>query len=255
MDCGIAHRPAGAITPVPTAALNRAEDAVGYKFKDRTLLESALTHASLADNRLLSNERLEFFGDAVLGMVICEELYKRFDSYLEGELTKIKSAVVSRRTCATVARKLQLDVCILLGKGMSDCAKLPSSLLAAVYESLIGAIYFDGGLEEARRFVLHGMADYITAAAESENQDNYKSHLQQHAQKQLFATPVYELLDEKGPDHSKCFEVCVVVGGRRFPSAWGPSKKEAEQKAALVALQELQLVAAGVTHSESTVVP
>ena len=126
---------------------------------------------------------------------------------------------------------------------------LAAMLLDEGYE-VITAIDGKDGLELARRFVLEDMADYITAAAESENQENYKSHLQQYVQKHLGATPLYEMLDEKGPDHSKCFEVCVAVGGRRFPSAWGPSKKEAEQKAALSALQELHVVPASEDEDE-----
>ncbi len=230
-------------TAVPTTqALKQAQEAIGYKFKDRRLLEQALTHASLAETRLRSNERLEFFGDAVLGMIVCEELYKRFGDHLEGELTKIKSAVVSRRTCEIIARKRGLDLCLLLGKGISDRDQLPNSLSAAVYEALIGAIYLDGGLEAASRFVLEDMTEHIIAAAESENQQNYKSHLQQHAQKHTGIIPIYEVLDEKGPDHSKCFEVCVTMLGKRYPSAWGTSKKEAEQKAAYNALKELQIL-------------
>lgn len=223
-------------------AIHLAQQAIGYTFQDLTLAEAAVTHASLADSRVESNERLEFFGDAVLGMVVCEELYRRFPDYLEGELTKIKSAVVSRKTCEVVARQRGLDVCILLGKGISDREQLPGSLLAAVYEALIGAMYLDGGLEVARRFILQDMTEHIIAAAESENQHNYKSHLQQHVQKYIGSTPMYEVLDEKGPDHNKCFEICVVVANKRYPSAWGLSKKEAEQKAALNALRELQVV-------------
>lgn len=229
--------------PVPTTqAMNQAEQALGYEFRDRELLEQALTHASLSETRLHSNERLEFFGDAVLGMIVCEELYRRFGDSLEGELTKIKSAVVARRTCERIARDLGLDACLLLGKGIGDREQLPNSLLAAVYESLIGAIYLDGGLEVARRFVLQHMTAHITAAAESEHQRNYKSQLQQHIQKTSGSIPVYEVLDEKGPDHSKCFEVCVTLQGNRYRSAWGNSKKEAEQKAAFNALKELQLL-------------
>ncbi len=226
-----------------TAAMNRAEELIGYTFRDRVLLEAALTHASFADHRLESNERLEFFGDAVLGMVICEELYKRFPELLEGELTKIKSSVVSRRTCALVVHDRGLEECLLLGKGMADQESLPGSMMAAVYESLVGAMYFDGGYDVVRTFILRDMGRYIDEAAESENQQNYKSHLQHYAQKHLNSTPAYELLDEKGPDHNKCFEISVSVGGKRYPSAWGPSKKEAEQKAALNALQELHVLA------------
>lgn len=225
-----------------TEAMIRAEETIGYQFKDRSLLEAALTHASYAGHRLSSNERLEFYGDSVLGMIVCEALYNQFPELLEGELTKIKSAVVSRRTCAKVACSRGLDQCVLLGKGMDGHKHLPTSICAAVYEAMIAALYFDGGLEVARRFILEDMDEHITAAAESENQQNYKSHLQQYAQKHLDTTPIYEMLDEKGPDHSKCFEVCVIIAGRRYPSAWGPSKKDSEQKAALNALRALKVV-------------
>ena len=224
------------------------QEIIRYSFDDPQLLAAALTHASLADNRVDSNERLEFLGDAILGTVVCFELYRRFPDYLEGELTKIKSAVVSRRTCAHIARGLGLPKFLFLGKGMSTRGQLPSSLAAAVYESLIAAIYLDSGnggdgdLGEARRFILRTANEHITQAAESEHQRNFKSQLQQYAQKTLSATPLYDLLDEKGPDHSKCFEVGVVIKGRRYSSAWGPSKKEAEQKAAYLALRELEVI-------------
>jgi ribonuclease-3 len=224
-------------------ALQAVQAAIGYSFNDPKLLVAALTHASIADARVNSNERLEFVGDAILGMVVCNELYQRFPEYLEGELTKIKSAVVSRRTCAEISRELGLPRFLFIGKGMNGRTALPHSLAAAVYESLIAAIYIDSGsLDAARDFILRTADSHITQAAESEHQRNFKSQLQQHAQKVIGSTPVYELLDEKGPDHSKCFEVGVVIKGRRYSSAWGPSKKEAEQKAAYLALRELDVV-------------
>ena len=225
-------------------SLEEAQEAVGHQFCDPSLLVRALTHASVSPNRLESNERLEFLGDAVLGLVVCQELYRRFPSYLEGELTQIKSDVVSRRTCAQMAADLGLPDLLFLGKGVGSRAQLPLSLAAAVFESLIGAIYLDGGLEAAERFILDCIDEHISAADESEHQRNFKSQLQQYAQKNMMGTPVYEMLDEQGPDHSKCFEMCVMINGRRFPSAWGPSKKEAEQKAALAALKALDLVPA-----------
>ncbi|HOB73991.1 MAG TPA: ribonuclease III [Phycisphaerae bacterium] len=224
-------------------ALQGVQEAIGYTFKDPSLLAAALTHASSADCRLHSNERMEFVGDSILGMVVCAELYKRFPDYLEGELTKIKSAVVSRKTCAQISRELNLPRYLFLGKGMSGRAPLPNSLAAAVYESLIAAIYLDSNdLEVTRNFILKTVSHHITQAVESEHQRNYKSQLQQYAQRMMSATPIYDLLDEKGPDHSKCFEVSVVIQGHRFTSAWGPSKKEAEQKAAYLALRELNAI-------------
>ena len=217
----------------------RAEKVLGYVFVNPDLLLEALTHASIADNRLKSNERMEFLGDAVLDLVICEALYKKFPSLLEGDLTKIKSAVVSRRTCAEVARETALADLLIIGKGISSREAMPSSLAAAVYESIVAGIYLDGGFDVAKEYILKTMGPKLESISANIHQQNYKALIKQYAQKQLGATPMYELLDEKGPDHSKCFEVCVTVEGRRFTSAWGPNKKMAEQKAALLALEEL----------------
>jgi ribonuclease III len=225
--------------------IQRAEELLGYRFKDHQLLKCALTHASLADSRLQSNERLEFLGDAVLGIVVCEHLFTHYEDLLEGEMTKIKSTVVSRRVCARIALELRLDELLRLGKGMSNRAELPGSVVAAVYEALIGALYLDGGLDVARRFILDKLQPWIERAAASGHQSNFKSVLQQAAQQYLAMTPQYLVLDEQGPDHAKCFEVCVEVGARRFPSTWGASKKQAEQEAALLALEELGFATRG----------
>ncbi|MHC4218217.1 MAG: ribonuclease III [Planctomycetota bacterium] len=219
--------------------IRTAERLLGHRFADRDLLVLALTHASVADSRLESNERLEFLGDAVLGILVCDYLYTHYEDLLEGELTKIKSSVVSRRTCAEIADELGLDELLQLGKGLADRHALPKSVLAAVYESLIGALYIDGGIEAARKFVLQGMEPTIEQAAGSGHQHNFKSVLQQTAQETLGQQPQYIVLDEKGPDHAKCFEVCVEIGARRFASCWGASKKQAEQQAALETLFEL----------------
>jgi ribonuclease-3 len=222
------------------------EALLDYHFHNRELLREALTHASIADDRRESNERLEFLGDAVLGLIVCHRLFEIYPDYLEGDLTKLKSAVVSRNTCAAVANAIGLTELIFVGKGMSGrtgTAQRPSSLAAGVFESVIAAIYLDGGLDPARTFVLRHMSTYIQQFAATTHQQNYKSLLQQHAQRVMSGTPVYELLDEKGPDHAKCFEVRVVIGGRAFGSAWGPAKKPAEQRAAQIALEELGVLA------------
>jgi len=225
-----------------TDIIERTEQIIGYRFNDENLLQEALTHSSVADHHLASNERMEFLGDAVLGFVVCEYLYSQFPDLREGDLTKIKSAVVSRKVCAMISDKTGLTELLSLGKGMTDRGELPSSIAAAVYESIVAAIYLDGGLAAARRFILEHMAPAIVDAEESSHQNNYKSLLQQHAQRAMADLPIYTLLDEKGPDHSKCFEVAVDIAGRRFPAAWGGSKKEAEQNAALNALAELGIV-------------
>ncbi|MCZ6836156.1 MAG: ribonuclease III [Planctomycetota bacterium] len=225
--------------------IERLEQMLGHTFSDQSLLKKALTHASLADHRLDSNERLEFLGDAILGMVVCEELFRKFDQELEGELTKIKSTVVSRHTCAEVGDKLGLVQFIRLGKGMANREDLPGSVVAAMFESLIGALFLDGGIDLARKFILGELAERIEHAAQSGHQSNFKSVLQQSAQQLLDAIPQYVVLDEQGPDHAKCFEVCVEMNGQRFGSSWGPSKKQAEQQAALNALFELDIVYQG----------
>lgn len=220
--------------------LSECEAALEYQFHDRQLLQRCLTHASIAKTRLASNERLEFLGDAILGAVVCEILYHRFPEKAEGDLTRIKSSVVSRNTCAKVCRKLGLDQFLLLGKGLATYDSVPQSIMAAVAESLIAGVYLDGGMEAARRLIERLMLPEIELAARSSHGRNYKSVLQQLAQKTFGETPVYRLLDEKGPDHSKCFNVSAVIGTRAFPAAWGASKKEAEQNAAQKALLEIE---------------
>jgi len=223
------------------SSLVEVQERLGYTFNDPQLLRDALVHASVADHRLESNERLEFLGDAILGAIVCEHLYHTFDSLLEGDLTKIKSSAVSWRTCARVARSLGIDQFLILGKGMNHHTGVPSSMAAAVFESVIAAIFLDGGYEPTRTFILHSLEDLIRKTAESGHQQNFKSILQQHAQQYYGCTASYMLLDENGPDHAKCFEVAVEVGQRRFESCWAPSKKEAEQKAALNALVTLEV--------------
>ena len=219
--------------------LQQIEQIIGYKFSNRNLLTRAFTHSSAADNRLLSNERLEFLGDSILAVVICQVLFERFPGYLEGDLTKIKSMLVSRSTCAQVAGQLGLQKFLKVGKGLASDRALSGSLAAGLLEAIIAAIYIDSGFGAARSFILRTFAPSIDQADAEQAQGNFKSLLQQYAQQQFNATPIYELLDEKGPDHDKCFESQVVVADRHFLSAWGRNKKEAEQKAAFNALVEL----------------
>ncbi len=227
------------LDPALLDGLAKCERRINYQFCDKRLLEAALTHASGADHRLSSNERLEFLGDAILGAVVCELLYHQFPEYLEGDLTKIKSVVVSRQTCAKISEALGLQAYLIVGKGMAANREVPASLLADVFESLLAAIYLDGGSDAARRFVVEHIAPEIELALAGELGGNYKSMLQQLAQREFSSTPVYQLLDEKGPDHAKCFKVAAQVGGRRYQGAWGRNKKEAEQRAASNALSEL----------------
>ena len=131
----------------------QAQDILGHQFEDIDLLDLAFRHASISESRLDSNERLEFLGDAILGMVACERIFQKYPDYLEGEMTKIKSLTVSRKICAEIAIETGLDQLILVGKGMLTQAELPSSLAAAVLESVIAALYIDGGMEAVRKFL------------------------------------------------------------------------------------------------------
>src|SRR3954453_7920198 len=196
--------------------LDECQKTLGYRFRQTELLRSALTHTSGADTRLSSNERLEFLGDSVLGLVACEQLFLRFPDYQEGDLTKVKSVVVSRRSCARFSRTLNLGDYLFLGKGMNGHHALPSNLMADVFESVVGAMYLDGGVDVAKRFILEFIGPEIELVAGGTHGCNFKSMLQQVVQREYGATPQYELLDEKGPDHSKCFKIAASTGRNRF---------------------------------------
>src|SRR5215467_8955537 len=145
--------------------LAECQEVIGYRFGDVTLLREALTHASGANHRLVSNERLAFLGDAILGAVVCDLLFRKFPDYLEGDLTRVKSIVVSRRTCAKISAELGIDEFLIIGKGMGSHDRTPSSMLGDVFESLIGAVYLDGGMEAARQFIVRHIEPEIDAAA------------------------------------------------------------------------------------------
>jgi ribonuclease-3 len=231
--------------------LQQIEQIIGYKFSNRNLLSKAFAHSSAVDDRLFSNERLEFLGDSVLAAVICRALFEQFPGYMEGDLTKIKSMLVSRRTCARVTKRLGLHEFLKIGKGMASSRALTSSLAASLLEAVIAAIYIDGGFDAAGSFILRTFAPEIDRTDAEQSHGNFKSLLQQYAQQQLNTTPDYVLLDEKGPDHDKCFELEVVIAERHFPSAWGTNKKEAEQKAAFNALVELGVLEGTLPDGDS----
>jgi ribonuclease-3 len=225
------------------AIVQQVQTLLNYQFKNPLYLTEALTHSSSADDRLKSNERFEFLGDSVLSLVICQTLFERFPQYLEGDLTKIKSRLVSRKTCAEIANAMGLPDFMRVGKGMDQTRAMSGSIAAASLESMIAALYLDGGMEAARKFILSYFDALIDEADAEQHQENFKSLLQQHCQKEFNVTPIYQLMDEKGPDHNKCFEMAVVINHRRYPSAWGVTKKDAEQKAAYQVLVELGIIA------------
>lgn len=215
--------------------MNACEERTGYKFSDPDILRRSLTHSSSAATRLDCNERMEFLGDAVLGMVICEFLFLKFPEKREGELTQQKSYLVSRQVCAQVAERLKLQELILVGKGLQD---IPMSLKAAAVESIIAAIYLDGGYEPAKQFILSSFSEELDNCGELDT-ENYKSQLQEETQRDGTLTPKYVILEQRGPDHAREFNVAVELGDQQFDPAWGKSKKEAEQQAAMLALEAL----------------
>ena len=214
---------------------------IEHEFRDPGLLVAALTHASGAQHRLASNERLEFLGDAILGFLVCETLYRLYPDSLEGDLTRIKSVVVSRETCSRISERLGLADFLIVGKGLAVRRPVPASLLSDLFESLVAAVYLDGGLEAVRPLVARLVEPEIEQVASGASGSNHKSLLQQLAQRDFGVTPTYEVLEEAGPDHSKSFHVSAQIGSRRYAPAWGRNKKEAEQRAASNALAELGL--------------
>ena len=227
------------VPPEHREMVDACQDAIGYEFQDASLLFEALTHASGANNRLRSNERLEFLGDSILGFIVCDLLFQRYPDLLEGDLTQIKSAAVSRSTCGKIGMKLGLYDFLLTGKGMTVSRGEPSSIVANALESIIAAIYLDGGINPTRRFIIEHIVEEVRKIGEGKAELNFKSNLQQYTQRKFGSPPSYHLMDESGPDHCKRFRICAQVGQQRYSPAWGGNKKEAEQRAAGNALAEL----------------
>ena len=229
--------------------LTDCAELIGYTFRDPGLLRRALTHSSNKMSEADSNERLEFLGDAILGLVICEHLFQQYPGLSEGRLTRIKSVVVSQRTLAHRTRRLGLDRHLSLGKGLAAMKRIPASILADSLEALIAAVYLDSDLNQARAFVLRHLDQEIERVIRNEHRRNYKSLLQQLVQKKIGHAPSYRLLQQSGPDHSKEFQVVAVVQGQPYESGLGATKKEAEQNAAEATYYRL-LKELGATEEE-----
>ncbi len=219
------------------------EIALGYRFHNITLLQNALTHSSYANERwhnsLLSNERLEFLGDSILGMVVAEHLYKNFSDRPEGELTRMRADMVCEASLAQVANKLNLGEHLMLGKGEERFGgRSRSSILADAVESVIAASFLDGGMGAAegiiRQFVLCDVP-----VSKLHNVD-YKTALQELVQQKKNQTLSYHLVGETGPDHDKEFTAQVLLNETVVGTGMGSSKKRAEQDAARAALESLQ---------------
>jgi len=222
-------------------ALQRAID---YRFRDRGLLEHAMTHTSRANEDVtggvVDNESLEFLGDAVLGFVIADTLFREFPDWDEGEKSKVKASVVSTASLARHAEQMGLGDHLLLGRGEEKTGgRFKQALLADGYEALIAAIYLDGGLEAATAFLRRELKEAIDAGSAQTFAPDYKSALQERVQAIGLALPEYRLSGSEGPDHRKTFTIEVVVNGEVLGAATGRAKKEAEQEAARLALPRL----------------
>ncbi len=224
--------------------LENLQENLGYRFRDESLLRGALYHSSYANEHrnenIVSNERLEFLGDAVLGFVSAEFLYSRFPHAPEGELTRIRAALVREESLFEVAQALQLGECLMLGKGEeSGGGRQRPSILADCTEAVFAAVYLDGGMDCARDLihrVLLSKGDI--EVAESRRRD-YKTELQELVQRKPHQVLRYELVGQSGPDHAKVFTVAVLLNGEPVGEGSGHSKKEAEQSSARAALEKL----------------
>ena len=222
------------------------QQAIGYRFRDRGLLEHAMTHTSRANEDVsggvFDNESLEFLGDALLGFVVADVLFREFPEYDEGEKSKTKASIVSTTALARQAERLNLGDHLLLGRGEEKTGgRRKQALLADGYEALIAAIYLDGGIEHARAFIVREFGPlFEEARRDGVAGQDYKSALQELLQSRDLPLPEYRLVGTAGPDHRKLFEIELLVKGDRLATATGPSKKEAEQDAARLALDALR---------------
>ena len=232
-----------AIHSQPSNKLNKLEEEVGHKFRNRLLLQTALVHASFLNESAgevkEDNERLEFVGDAILEFIVSEHFYKKYPGESEGALTVRRSSVVGRKQCAVMARRLRLEDFVLVGKGeRSQAGGMKQSILANAFEAIIAALYLDGGMRAARRFVLKMLSE--SSPEETMADENYKARLQVLCQKEGKGLPSYRVVSSEGPEHAKTFEVEVFVNGVALGRGKGATKKEAQQKAAQQALEDIE---------------
>jgi len=218
---------------------------LGVRFRDLRLLNQALKHRSYVHEKNMergeSNERMEFLGDAVLGLLVNAHLYNRFSSRQEGKLTKIKSLVVSEAVLSETAERLSLGGYVLLSQNERDSGGAErSSILSDAFEAVLGAVYLDSGLKGARVFVREHLLSEIDRLLEVDEYRNYKSMIQEYAQKQMGARPRYRVVSAKGPEHERTFVVELKLKGRAYGRGEGKNKKEAEQIAARNALRKLK---------------
>ncbi len=218
------------------------EKKLGYQFKDRSLLEEAVRHSSYANEHRSSggdsNERLEFLGDSVLGFITAEFLFKTYGKLPEGDLTRMRAALVCEQSLYQVARRLELGRYLKLGKGEeAGGGRQRQSILADATEAVFAAVYLDGGMEEIRRLIQRLI---LSQAADAEERRDYKTTLQEIIQRKSGQVLTYHMVSESGPDHNKSFLFQVQLNGETIGQGEGHSKKEAEQSAAQNALERME---------------
>ncbi len=212
--------------------LKKFERDLGYTFASRDLLVHALRHSSSTASKDENNERLEFFGDAVLDFIICEELFQRCPDCDEGSMTDIKGEIVSRKVIGRVLKKLGAREVMFLGKGISSNKNLPISLYANMFEAIVAAVYLDGGMESARVIVLRLLEEEIALAIKTAKKLNYKSSVQELVQKYKLGELLYTITGTSGPEHEKIFNVKLELNGVELGRGTGRNRKLAEQAAA-----------------------
>ncbi len=224
--------------------LDLLQKSLSLKFKNQVLLQRALTHRSYVNefgHGISDNERLEYLGDSVLALVVNEYLFRHFEGYREGQLAKIKSAVVSEVTLAKIARGMNLGSFILMGRGEENSGgRERPSILANTLEAVIGALFLDSGLTTCRKFLLRLLRDEIEITDGLSYGRDPKTALQEYVQKKYRERPVYEVVEERGPDHNKEFTVKLLIQGREIVTADGPSKRKAEMNAARASLRIIE---------------
>ncbi len=216
----------------------------GAKFKSLELLNLAFCHRSYANERgdgTGNNERLEFLGDSVLGLAVAEHLYEELPDRPEGDLAKIKSFVVSEASLSEIARAIRIDNFILIGKGEEySGGRAKRAILADAFEAVVGALFLDSGFRESRRFVLSFLVPEIEKVLDDRHDKDYKTLLQEYAQKKYRIYPKYSVTKKTGPDHDRVFWMNVEVAGKTYGPGKGSNKKQAEQAAACLAYEALK---------------
>ncbi len=220
---------------------NELESRLNYHFNDKELLKKALTHRSYVKNKRESNERLEFLGDAVLEFVITEYLIERYADTDEGKLSKIRAATVNTKVLADVAKRLELYRFILVGKSeQKEGIVHNESILEDAFEAIVGAIYLDGGLNNAREFIKSQLSSTIDKIVKTGMIFDYKTHLQEITQKMFSCLPEYRIIREEGLEHDKTFYCEVLINSKSYGTGSGKSKKEAEKNAAKKAIERIE---------------